>query len=461
MASVAGSCLQSSSSSSRSFLLRHRPLLRYGFNLETMRNNSMLTTSLTGSRRGYTSSAASLPPRVELKENHLRLVDSSASSSSAFDYHYFWLRHNCNCTSGCRHPQTGERLVDGSEVPLDIAPLSVSLVPPTNNSSVSTSSLSSSSSLSNTTFLHIVWNDHQKHESWYPLDWLDQHAYGRRPVDRVHPPPASELSKVEFDFRTITSPTATEAKALESYLRKCGQILADYGLVIVRNRGLDTEAIINDFLLPGKDVIHTHFGRIEDLMTNNVTNQNNDQLGYTDAAVNLHTDQPFIANPPGMQMLHCMRVADSGGENFMVDATQAALYLKELDRFSFETLSTIPVRFHRKQKNFESIQVKPIIEVGPNGSIKQIRYSYFTMAPQNVAFADMEHWYRSYSRFAKIVRDPKHHYRFLLQPGDFVLYDNHRMLHAREAFTGPRHMRGVYFDRESLWQRVGVCSLLL
>lgn len=41
----------------------------------------------------------------------------------------------------------------------------------------------------------------------------------------------------------------------------------------------------NDFLPEGKDVIHTHFGRIEDLRKDNSTNQNNDQLGYTDAEV--------------------------------------------------------------------------------------------------------------------------------------------------------------------------------
>ncbi len=47
-------------------------------------------------------------------------------------------------------------------------------------------------------------------------------------------------------------------------------------------------------------MVETHFGRIEDLRTDNTTNQNTDQLGYTDAAINLHTDQPFIADPPGI-----------------------------------------------------------------------------------------------------------------------------------------------------------------
>ena len=44
--------------------------------------------------------------------------------------------------------------------------------------------------------------------------------------------------------------------------------------------------------------------------------------------------------------------------------------------------------------------------------------------------------------------DPRHHFRFRLESGDFLIYDNHRMLHARTSFEGPRWVRGVYFDNE-------------
>jgi hypothetical protein len=64
-----------------------------------------------------------------------------------------------------------------------------------------------------------------------------------------------------------------------------------------------------------------------------------------------------------MQMLHCIQKAETGGENFIVDAKQAAEYLKSIDYGAFELLTSFPVRFHRKQKNFQSLQVKPIIEL--------------------------------------------------------------------------------------------------
>jgi gamma-butyrobetaine dioxygenase len=83
-----------------------------------------------------------------------------------------------------------------------------------------------------------------------------------------------------------------------------------------------------------------------------------------------------------------------------------------------------------------------------------MRYSYFTYAPHVVPFEFMEEWYKAYNAFAKVVRDLKHQYRFLLNPGDFVLYDNHRMFHARTGFTGPRHVRGIYFHTEDVFRKL-------
>ncbi len=89
--------------------------------------------------------------------------------------------------------------------------------------------------------------------------------------------------------------------------------------------------------------------------------------------------------------------------------------------------------------------VSPLLDFNAPGGFR-IRYSYFTLAPHRVPFGEMEAWYRAYNRFAKLVRDERHQYRFRLEAGDFLIYDNWRMLHARTAFTGARWLRRVYFD---------------
>jgi len=224
-------------------------------------------------RRFMASSATSPAPRIERHRDFVRVLDGTGSH---LDFHWFWLRHLCNETQFCRHPKTGERTLDAADVPLDIEPEQVSFDAARSE-------------------LVVRWGPiPHAHESRYPLAWLQEHAYSRNETHVA--PPESNLAAVTLRYRDYADGTGPASPAYYAAIR---ERLRRYGLVIVLGRGLDTEAIITDLLPAGADVIETHFGRIEDLRTDNVTNKNTDQLGYTDAPVNLHTDQPFIASPPG------------------------------------------------------------------------------------------------------------------------------------------------------------------
>jgi gamma-butyrobetaine dioxygenase len=284
--------------------------------------------------------------------------------------------------------------------------------------------------------LLVDWLDDQgSHHSRYGIEWLRENAYAVNRADVL--PPPNDVSLVELRAADLADAIRqTEA---------CLDLLRKQGMALVRGAGTDTEALITAFEAAGLRLTATHFGRIEDLRTDNTTNQNTDQLGYTDAPVALHTDQPFLDEPPRYQLLHCMQAADEGGESYLVDGHQAAAYLRSLDRPAFAMLSTIPVRFHRRQKAFQRLVISPVIELRGE-EIFRVRSSYFTMAPHLVPFDQMEHWYRSYNRFATLVAEPRHQYRFALRSGDFLIYDNFRMLHARTGFRGSRWVRGIYFD---------------
>jgi alpha-ketoglutarate-dependent taurine dioxygenase len=347
--------------------------------------------------------------QVVLGQSWLRVPLGESSA----DFHYRWLRHACDRD---RHPLTKERTLCSSELPDDLQPVHAWIYEGA---------------------LHVVW-DGDGRESVYALSWLDEHAYARaRPAP---PGPPHAIADYEIDG----------ADSLEAAMAEAVARLRQRGAAIVRRpRSTDeaegeTEALIAAAEAQGLAIVSTHFGRIEDLRTDNTTNANNDQLGYTDAAVEPHTDQPFLDRPPRYQLLHSMRVADAGGENAVVDGLAAARFLAAEDRHAYDLLRTIPVTFHRKQKRFERKVTAPILS--EHEGAFQIRYSYFTLAPHQVAFDEMEAFYRAYDRFARLVRDPRHQLRFLLGEGDFLLYDNHRMLHARTSFRGPRWMRGVYFD---------------
>lgn len=355
---------------------------------------------------------AAVAPEVVRQDGFLRVIFSATPGDHA-DFHYLWLRHNCDHD---RHPQTRERVVCSSELTAKPVPDSVEFS-------------------GDPVALHIRWaGEETRPASVYPLDWLREHAYayGRREVST----PPSDLTGREIDARAI-APEALPAKIME--------VTRQYGVAVVRNYGLDTESIVDRLGEQNLSIRSTHFGRIEDLRTDNSTNQNTDQLGYTNYPVKLHTDQPFLEEPPQYQLLQCMRKAARGGENYVVDALQAVRYIEATDRHAYQLLARTPIHFHRKQKAFEKRLVSPLFTFeGPDNFL--VRYSYFTMAPHQVTFDLMEDWYRAYNLFANLVNDPKHQYQVALEEGDFIMYNNHRMLHARNGFDGARWMRGIYFD---------------
>jgi gamma-butyrobetaine dioxygenase len=354
-----------------------------------------------------------ISPSVDVHDDWLRVFFEDGGHA---DFHLRWLRHNCDQDL---HLQTRERTVCSSSLPEVLG--------------VTRAAIDGGA-------LYVSWQ-HDGRTSRYALDWLRQHAYAK---DRdAAPPPPSDLVRIDIDGSGLSLAARVE--------RALGNLDVHGAAVVRRGREdtqapeAETEAIIDAFAARGLRVIATHFGRIEDLRTDNTTNANTDQLGYTDSAVEPHTDQPFLEAPPRLQLLQAIRAARVGGENYVVDARAVARYLKDHDAEAYRLLTTTAVRFHRRQRAFERTVTSPIL-VG-DGERFFVRYSYFTLAPYALPFEKMAAWYRAHDRFARLVRDPRYQYRFALRSGDFLLYDNHRMLHARTAFSGARWLRGVYFDR--------------
>lgn len=350
---------------------------------------------------------------LELHADWLRVWLADGSSA---DFHYRWLRHNCDRE---RHPYTRERTRCSSELADDVRPRAAEV---------------------RGEALHVVWHP-DGHESSYPLTWLAEHAYARDRVDV--PPPSSDLATLEI---------AAAEGPLERVVALALERVRTRGAAVVRHDPKDstpaeaqTELIIAAFAAAGLETTATHFGRIEDLRTDNTTNQNTDQLGYTDAPVHLHTDQPFLDHPPRYQLLQCIRPADEGGDNLLADARAAFRHLEAHDARAAELLATVPVRFDRRQQNFARVVESPIVARRGDDDFL-IRCSYFTLAPYRLPFARMSEFYRAHDRFIRLVRDPRHHVRVRLEAGDWLIYDNHRTLHARTGFSGPRWLRGVYFD---------------
>ncbi|KAJ2397596.1 hypothetical protein GGI23_003477 [Coemansia sp. RSA 2559] len=409
--------------------------------------------------------------QVKLKPDWARITFPSTEpngESEYADFHYFWLRHNCPCLYGCRHTVTKERLIDAAVIPLEIRPLRASV---------------ESNPEDNAPAVVFVWEPiltkddtgklvspagEKEHVSIFPVQWLRENAYSlsRR---RVHELPPHDAALVTIDYNDYAPEdgSLSDRNSIK-YKAMLFEKLSKYGVAVIRNRGDNTEDIVYDFIDSSADVIPTHFGRIEHLRTGNTENANNDQLGYTNSAVRLHTDLCYSESVPGFQFLHCIRPADIGGDNYFVHAESAANYLKtEINSRAYELLTTVPVKFDRKQSKFQAHYTTPILrlsdKVDPKTNerrLEQVRYSYFTQGAQTtVPFSQLREWYEAQQVWDKLLYRDDFQIKANLQSGDVVIYDNLKVLHARNGFSGPRHMAGVYLASADLWSHLGAANI--
>ena len=60
--------------------------------------------------------------------------------------------------------------------------------------------------------------------------------------------------------------------------------------------------------------------------------------------------------------------------------------------------------------------------------------------------------------WARLLARPEFLLRLRLSPGDCLIFDNTRVLHARTAFaaTGERHLQGCYADLDGLLSTLAV-----
>ena len=153
-----------------------------------------------------------------------------------------------------------------------------------------------------------------------------------------------------------------------------------------------------------------------------------------------------------LRLLHCLRTADDGGDTGLVDGFAAARELRTTDRKSFELIAGTPVPFGYQDKNTELRASQPLIQLSPRGRIRGIRFNNRSMRPLRLPYAEVTAFYAAYRTWAELLARPERQLNLRLAPGDCLIFDNTRVLHARTEFsvTGGRYLQGCYADLDGL-----------
>ncbi|WP_432995392.1 TauD/TfdA family dioxygenase [Dactylosporangium sp. CA-233914] len=130
--------------------------------------------------------------------------------------------------------------------------------------------------------------------------------------------------------------------------------------------------------------------------------------------------------------------------------------MRQAEPEHFAVLASTPVTFAWGRLRAQ----RPMIGVDERGRIREIRYNNRSLRPLAGLPAELDAFYAAYRAFDAVLNRPGGMVTFRLGPGDCVIFDNTRVLHARTAFAASgaaaaRHLQGCYADLDAVQWAIG------
>ncbi|MFI9785721.1 TauD/TfdA family dioxygenase [Kitasatospora sp. NPDC051984] len=338
----------------------------------------------------------------------------------------YWLRDNCPCTE-CRNPRSGQKRFQIGDLP---------------------DGLTATEAHRDETGLHVLWSD--GHRSHYPTGWdaPEEAAGDHRTEHGKRLWEAADFARglPEADWSSYLSDPEERIAVLSAVRRS--------GFAVLRGVPAEERQVLAVAGTFGY-VRDTNYGELFDVRVEpDAVN-----FAFTDAAIAPHTDNPYRDPVPTLQLLHCLRNEAAGGDSGLVDGFRAAALLREEDPEAFALLARTPVPFRYRDRTADLAAELPMIGLDPRGAIREIRFNNRSIDTlRTLDGAELDAFYAAYRRFAAITLRPELRLEFRLGPGDCLIFDNTRLLHARTAFeqAGGRHLQGCYADLDSLSSTLSV-----
>lgn len=191
----------------------------------------------------------------------------------------------------------------------------------------------------------------------------------------------------------------------------------------------------------------TNFGLLFDVRSVPEAND----LAYTSLALDPHTDNPYRAPVPGIQLLHCLTNGTPGGLSTLVDGLAVAEALRTEAPALFDVLAATSVRFRYVDAETELIASAPLIELDADRRFSAIHYSPRLDCVPLLPPGTLQIFYEARRRLDRMLKSDAFERRFRLDDGYLMMFDNRRLLHGRTGFdptAGLRHLQGCYIDAD-------------
>ena len=370
------------------------------------------------------------PPVIESVQSEERAVLLRWDDDHLSRFHHIWLRDNCTCDK-CGTTETGARNLQLLDIPEDVSPEHTEL---------------------DDGFLVIRWSP-DGHQSRYEPSFLRRYCYSADRLSKGRRPWGAEITDNLNPLRY-----AQVANNEEECLYLVERIYRD-GFVLLSEVETTHEATIRMAELLGPVKGYTYAQSSEIVFDPNALASIIDPVGQKLAnfgtALAPHVDEGFRSNQPGLVVLHRVKAAAAGGgATLLVDGFKVATLLREREPELFELLCRTPASFRRRiEGEFDHYMERPHISLAANGEIMRVCLSEKSTAPLQAPEHLVEPLYAARRALVKLTHEKSLQAKFPLQPGQALIIDNHRVMHARTEYEGARHLRHCHIDHDEMFSR--------
>ncbi|EKV06417.1 Gamma-butyrobetaine hydroxylase subfamily, putative [Penicillium digitatum PHI26] len=357
---------------------------------------------------------------------------------------YTYLRDLCQCVV-CKDQHSKQRSFRTSDIPKDIAPSSVNW----NGSKLSVK------------WANDIGGSQTTHESTWDRDFL------KKPIFNTHRQHWSSNSKPimwgrdQMD-RSQHWVSYSDYIADDSKFASAMQNLQRLGLIFVKDVP-GSRSMVEAIATRMGPLRNTFYGSTFDVRT--VPQATN--IAYTNQFLGFHMDLMYMNEPPGYQLLHCLENSCSGGESLFADTFSAAKLMKEHYPEDYPVLREQRLGYEYRHKEHIYYNERPVFEHDADtGELDHVNYSPPFQSPLPPGDGEghdaglVNKLRDALAKFTSIIDNEKHIFELKLNPGDCVIFDNRRIVHARRQFNasvGSRWLAGAYVDTDALLSRFAVC----
>ncbi|XP_043914889.1 gamma-butyrobetaine dioxygenase [Protopterus annectens] len=348
-------------------------------------------------------------------------------------YPFIWLRDNCQCPECFLHSAKARKL--------DFAHLDV-------NTLVKKVALTEDSKV------YIVWPD--EHTSEFDPEWLKERCFSQNARSEMQ----KKICVTDFMYwkSDLKIPTISYEDVLKSdkAAYKWLEALRRVGVVLLKGAPAEVGAITKlgeriGFLRM------TFYG----LTWHVKDKQDANNVAYTAGPLGVHTDYPVLHHSPGVQMIHCIQPAKSGGDSEIVDGFYVAKKLRQEQPEAFQMLTSVLVNFVDTGTDYCDFHLHSkarIIQLDEKGEVVRINFNNATRdSVFDIPVEKVQPFYTALSYFVALLNKEENRICFTLEKGDVVVFDNWRVLHGRQNFESeeqnPRHLEGCYLDWDEVMSR--------